>query len=444
MPPPDFDELMGQVLAIGHEALTRVFASKAVSAATDPYLPWDKMRHKQPPRDLSLNEWWLATKFARRAIARELLFVTVSGDHFTYTLPDEILRLSEAISKRASGQIAISEQVTNAATRDRYIISSLIEEAITSSQLEGASTSRVVAKEMIRSGRSPRDKSERMILNNFNAMRLVGELRNTPLTPELVCEIHRVVTDGTLDDPSMAGRLQSSADPLDRVAVFSNAQQVVHIPPPASELPSRLAQLCVFANEEVSSTWIHPIIRALAIHFAVGYDHYFEDGNGRTARALFYWGMLKQGYWLTEFLSISRILKKAPSQYMNSFIMTEQDDGDLTYFLIYHARVIERAINDFDKYLAGKVAELRETRALLSATPGEYNYRQLAILESALKGSAPFYTVRSHAQSHNVSYETARQDLMDLERRDLLARRKLSRQFIWVPISDLGERIKSK
>jgi Fic family protein len=92
--------------------------------------------------------------------------------------------------------------------RDRYLVSSLIEEAITSSQLEGAATTREVAKEMLRSGRSPQDRNERMILNNFHVMQRIRELRNEPLTPELILVMHQIVSKGTLDEPGAAGRLR--------------------------------------------------------------------------------------------------------------------------------------------------------------------------------------------------------------------------------------------
>ena len=65
-----------------------------------------------------------------------------------------------------------------APARERYVISSLIEEAITSSQLEGAMTTREVAKDLLRSGRKPRTKDERMILNNYRGMLRVREVRH--------------------------------------------------------------------------------------------------------------------------------------------------------------------------------------------------------------------------------------------------------------------------
>ena len=57
----------------------------------------------------------------------------------------------------------------------RFLVNSLMEEAIRSSQLEGATTSRRVAKEMLRTGREPRDRSERMIANNYRALQFMRE-----------------------------------------------------------------------------------------------------------------------------------------------------------------------------------------------------------------------------------------------------------------------------
>jgi Fic family protein len=169
----------------------------------------------------------------------------------------------------------------------------------------------------------------------------------------------------------------------------------------------------------------------------MGYDHYFEDGNGRTARIIFYWSMLRHGYWLTEFLSISKTLAGAPTKYALSYLNTEQDDGDLTYFFIYHLSVVIRAINELDIYLARKVEELRETRFLLSSVPGEYNHRQLALLELAIKDPTAIFSIESHARSHRVSHETARNDLRDLESRSLLRQSKSGKKFIWRPTENL-------
>jgi len=145
-------------------------------------------------------------------------------------------------------------------------VRSLIEEAMTSSQLEGASTSRVRAKQMLREDRAPRDRSEQMILNNYSAMQRVIELRDERLTPELVCEIHRIVTDGTLDDPADAGRLQRPGELRVRIYGTQTEEQVLHVPPPAETLPERLETLCGFANDVDRSDgtvpYMPPLLRA--------------------------------------------------------------------------------------------------------------------------------------------------------------------------------------
>ena len=235
------------------------------------------------------------------------------------------------------------------------MLRSLIEESITSSQLEGAHTTREVAKKMIQEGRDPRDRGERMILNNYRTMQHILDVKDGELTPKLVREIHRMVTDGTLSDPESAGRFRR---PDQRITVSDTRGEDLHVPPPAEELPARMEQMCAFANGLTPDKFIHPVIRSMILHFWLAYDHPFVDGNGRTARALFYWSMLKYGYGLFEFLSISRILLKAPAQYGRAFLHTETDDNDLTYFLIYHADVIRKAISELHEYIARRTSEL--------------------------------------------------------------------------------------
>lgn len=170
----------------------------------------------------------------------------------------------------------------------------------------------------------------------------------------------------------------------------------------------------------------------------MGYDHYFADGNGRTARAVFYWSMLHQGFFLTEFLSISRLLKNAPARYARSFLYTEQDEGDLTYFFLSQAHVVSRAIDDLDTYLERKTTQIRETTALLRDL--NLNHRQIEVVQRFLRDPGSSTSVEDHRSRHAVVPQTARTDLQDLERRGLLLSRKQGRKTIWFPVSDLATR----
>jgi len=197
--------------------------------------------------------------------------------------------------------------------------------------------------------------------------------------------------------------------------------------------------MCDWANGGSGDGFVHPVVRAIVLHLWLAYDHPFEDGNGRTARALFYWSMLSQGYWLTEFLSISRILVGAPARYARSFLYTETDDLDATYVLLYQMGVICRAIDELHDYMRRKMREVQDTESLLKAS--DLNYRQVALLARALRHPDAEFTFKSHASSHRVTVESARQDLSDLERRGLVQRRKVGRQFAFRPTPDLPHRL---
>lgn len=324
--------------------------------------------------------------------------------------------------------------------RDRYLVNSLMEEAIRSSQLEGATTSRVVAKELLRSGREPRDGSEQMIVNNYRALQFMREEMGETLDPEAILELHRIVTEGTLRDPAAAGRLQRPGEA--RVVVLDSQERPVHRPPPAEQLPERMRSLCDFANEnDGEEPFVHPVIRAILVHFWLAYDHPFEDGNGRTARILFFWLMRSRHYWLVEYLPISRFIRNSPTRYGRAFLETETDEGDTTYFLIHQLKTIERAIDELHVYLQRKQAEIRDVERLLHRTD-HLNGRQLALLTDAVRNADAAYSFDSHAASHRVSHETARSDLGGLVDRGLLVRRRRGRKFFFEPAPDLPERLK--
>jgi Fic family protein len=281
-----------------------------------------------------------------------------------------------------------------------------------------------------------------MILNNYRALQFMRETNGDELTPEAVLELHRVVTAGTLDNPDAAGRLQRPDE--ERVAVYDqDDHSVLHRPPPAEQLPARLQALCNFANEGAGDNqFLHPVVRALILHFWIGYDHPFEDGNGRTARALFYWVMRREGYWLAEYLSISKILREAPAKYARSFLYSETDDGDLTYFLIDQLHVIERAVEELHEYLRRKVAEVQQTETLMK-DDSDLNHRQVALLGHALRNLNSVYTFGGHAASHGVTHETARADLAGLHERGLLERRRSGRQYRFATPADLIDRLRT-
>lgn len=427
-PPLDFGVLSNITSRLGDPAVAAV-----ISKANAEYYYWDELRRRPLPAGLTAQSAWTLVKMSRQATRRYLPLRDASGLPFHYWVPDQAL-LTLHISDRQGGGVLAASSETSVfdEMRDRVLIDSLMEEAIATSQIEGAVTTRKVAKELLRSGRPARDKSEQMIVNGYRTIRLLRSRIDRPLSVELLHEIQESMTRETLDDPDDAARFRTAED---RVHVVDTRDgETVFEPPSADQLDKRLNLLIEFANADPQEEpFIHPLVRAILLHFWLAFEHPYVDGNGRTARALFYWSMLKSGYWLFEFLTISRIILAAPMQYYRSFLYTETDENDLTYFLMHQLNVTRQALGDLHQ----RLREMRQQQERMNAVKlaAKLNNRQKALLDHALRHPSQIYTIESHQTSQNVSNETARADLINLAAHNLLVEigGKRPRQFASAP-----------
>ena len=261
-----------------------------VEKINEEYEYWDTVKYKKCPKGCSHKKLWTYVKASRtknliRVWSRYNIFLSITN---------HMQRMCHEFDMNFGGFWG-TNSIIPGDNKERYLISSLMEEAIFSSQMEGAATTRQAAKEMLRKKMTPKDKSQQMIVNNYQTIQFVVQNQDTPLTVELLQHIHQLMTENTLANPEDAGRFRTNDD-----VVVENGitHEIVHRPPSYTEIPSFVKDLCEFFNEKESKVFIHPIIRGIIIHFMIAYMHPFVDGNGRTARALFYWYMLKQKYWL--------------------------------------------------------------------------------------------------------------------------------------------------
>jgi Fic family protein len=442
--PPQLPELLSELTKEEPSKIIELVGSGLDGQPEGKYLHWDELRHLPLPKEFTHRQWWLAIKMSRRAMHR-LPFADSKQKGFTYSVPDNLFKLLHEIDRDASRRIEVAELVTSSQTRDRYLVNSLFEEAIASSQLEGAATTHKVAKEMLRLGRKPRNRGEQMIYNNYAAMQFIRNHKQLPFSPELILQLQSIMTDLTSEDPTAAGRWRRPEE--DVRVVDERNHEILYVPPPAEDITNRIIELCRFANGSNENPFIHPLIKAIAIHFMMGWIHPFVDGNGRTARALFYWSMAKSGYWLIEFTSISRIIKRAPAQYARAYLYTETDDDDLTYFIEHQLNVICEAIKALHTYLADKTREITDTRRLIASSPklkGKLNHRQLVAMDHLIKHSHAVYRIQEHQNSNQVTYETARTDLLDLVDLGLLEKHREGKAFAFQMPQKLREKLAGK
>lgn len=388
------------------------------------YPYWESFKYKtkklvEEPRFL-----WEIVQFRRSGTSMHLRIDKQPGFHFKYNTPGRFLQMLHEFDLHLGGVLEGSSIIPEE-QKNRLLISSIMEEAIASSQLEGAVTTRGVAKAMLQSQRKPKNHSEKMILNNYLSIREILKMKDRPFTVDLIKHIHKTISKNTLKDPANEGQFRTSDD----VKVVDMTGEVFYEPPSHIHLDSLMESFCVFANSEKDTGFIHPIIRGIILHFLIGYIHPFVDGNGRTARAIFYWYLLSKGYWLVEYLSISRIIIKSPTQYARAYLYTEYDDNDLTYFIDYNLKSIDLALNSLKGHIKKKVEEKRDLYNLLKHA--HINERQAEVIKEFINDGMTILSISEMKTRYAIAYQTARTDLQKLETAGYLKSKPVGKKRVY-------------
>lgn len=376
---------------------------KAAVRFNSDYLHWDALKYKvEGGSDPELV--WAIMKMMRE---NNYKHVDVGDLGIKYSVTEEFQEIIHDVDMRVPDGF-FSRKGFNEKDMRVYSVSSIMEESIASSQMEGAATTRRVAKRMLRENRRPKDQSEWMIFNNYEAMTLIKGSKDKNLTSDLILKVHKEITKNTLEDRKYEGCYRNTNDV---VVSDKYTGDVYHTPIDHEDIPNAIEGLCKYVNDD--RTFTHPLIKGIVIHYLIGFMHPFADGNGRLARSLFYWYLLKKGYWIVEFLSISKAIKKNRSKYDWSYLLSETDDNDITYFIKFNLQKVQEALDDFLMYVEIKRKEQREFESLI---PKRYdlNARQQMMIADAMRSSEPF-SIQEMQSKFQVTYQTARTDVMGLE-----------------------------
>lgn len=399
----------------------------AIKRTQENYLSWEKFRLKSWVPE-NKEHIWALIKMQREFNNTQTPIKDKDGNFYTFNPRSHVQFLHEIDLELGGSFMGVAD--FSEGDRRQIIRRNLIEESIASSRLEGANTSREVARKMLNEGRKPRTKDEQMIVNNHKVMeRIEEELKHESLSIELLKDIHKQVTAGTLKDETLEGHLQETFDEKgNRLKIMPwDEETVTYVTPDREFVDEELLKLIAFANDEKSEPFIHPLTKAIMLHFWVGLLHPFEDGNGRLARILFYWYMLRRGYWAFSYLSLSERIIKSPKQYAMAYIYTEQDDYDLNYFIHYNMEKLKLARQQFAKYLQEKISENKQTIKLVQSG-FHFNDRQLRLLQYLAKDEQRYTTPSSYQNvNKDVGYGTVHSDLKKLVSDGLLKKIKSGR-----------------
>jgi Fic family protein len=381
--------------------------TKEIDKIEESYFYWDKVKYlKDKALDILTNKnkpeelLWFITKLKRQTIQKNnYIFGNDFLIHYIYNVNEYLQQKLHYLDFNFGAGLQKEQLLTDLDKQD-YLNNALMEESIFSSMIEGATTTRVKAKDMLRKNKKPKNKSEQMILNNYKTIQYISEHKNEDISIEKLYDLHKLVTENTLEE--------------ENVGVFRNSNDINVV----NELNALMKSFCSFFNNNPKEDFIHPIVKGSILHFLISYIHPFVDGNGRTARAIFYWYLLKNGYWLTEYLSISRVIMKTKVQYEKAYLYTEIDDMDVTYFIHYQVKVLVRAFEELKTYVAKKKKEQSKLSKYLKIK--NINERQAIILQKIEDDGNRFFTVKEIENTFSITNQTARTDIEELVERHFL------------------------
>jgi len=401
---------------------------EAVHAVSEPvYYFWDKVQYstKIPP-GLSPKEFWFYVRQIRKHSSRKTVIKAQTGEYYSWL---RLLSTDEFLHKLdmqlgTNKLPLLSKASFDAEQKKKFLTKSIMEEAIASSQLEGAATTTSMAKKLLSEKGTPKDRSERMIVNNYKTMQALNqEYKDKNLSQEVLFELHRLITKDTLDQDKQ-GRYRRD---IDEITVNDQMKYIYYVPPKEDFVRREIERLIKFANNEDDGSFIHPIIKAIFLHFWIGILHPFCDGNGRLARTIFYWYLLREGYWAMQYLPISLVIKEAQVQYGMAFVYSEQDEFDLTYFFDFHMRKLMQASKNFKAYLERKIEENNNIQNLFHSSY-ILNPRQIQALHYLLaQGNESYVNPSSYEVLCGISRTTAIADLKAIEKMKLVESRKVGK-----------------
>ena len=139
------------------------------------YLYWTEARSKARLSSLSDKQAWFIARILRNLSGEQTIIKTKEGHFFQWTRTSHTDQYLQYIDTHTHEGGHIFTNRLAQGQHQNLIYRGIMEEAIASSQLEGAHTTRSIAKKMIIEKRKPRDESEQMILNNYHAMMNIEE-----------------------------------------------------------------------------------------------------------------------------------------------------------------------------------------------------------------------------------------------------------------------------
>lgn len=277
-----------------------------------------------------------------------------------HPLPPPDLVFDEGILyllSRADGALARLDGVTQVLPNpDLFVAMYIKKEALLSSQIEGTQASLQGVLEFEAHIR-PRDDINEIqeVLNYIKALHHgIEKLGFSPLSLDLMNEIHRFLIQGTRGSHKLPGRLRHVQNWIG--VPGGTIQDAVFVPPPPDQVPELMKDLERFIQSHDRTP---TLVKAALIHAQLETIHPYLDGNGRMGRLMITFYLCSKGVLARPLLYLSYYLKRNREKYytlLNAIRYQGNWEAWLEFFL---QGVIEVSNNSIET--AKSIIQLKET-----------------------------------------------------------------------------------
>ncbi|MCK9486185.1 MAG: Fic family protein [Dehalococcoidia bacterium] len=217
-------------------------------------------------------------------------------------------------------------------------------------------------------------------------------------------------------------------------AVMAGSRRV-YLPPPPGEVPARMDALVAWLREQRHR--LHPLILTAVAHAEFVKIHPFDDGNGRTARALSVYFMARGGWRLRGFVGVEQVFGEDIDQYrshlndLGEYYPGEQPDltAWVVWFLNRLSVELELDLTVARHYQRLITEDVQQTLLERNLPPRLAHAYGLVWLEGAISAS-------QYAEATGVTAPTAGSDLRRLVDMGILRREGRGRSTRYRPTDE--------
>jgi Fic family protein len=218
--------------------------------------------------------------------------------------------------------------------------------------------------------------------------------------------MHKIVVAGWRDN--------TKDDPMQVVSGAAGREKVHYEAPGSDRLQTEMTRFINWFNEDKT---MDAVLKAALAHLWFVTIHPFDDGNGRTARAIADMQLARADGSSQRFYSMSAQIRKERNEYYAILESTQKGSLDITKWLTWFLQCLDRAITATDETLA---VVLKKARFWEKHFAIPLNSRQRLMLNKLLDGFEGKLNTSKWAKITKTSQDTALRDIQDLMEKKIL------------------------